>query len=108
MGCSSKPITESSNNTTKEFELGSPFQIQLKGDASSANNLILENKAFTAVRFVDKSITTEAGEKVYTFDFVAENEGEDDIVIVYGDGPEAQKIFKLHVISGTIGRIESE
>lgn len=106
--CSKAPITESADKSTREFELDSPFQIQLKGDASSDNEWILANKDLTAVKFVDQSVSTSGNEKVYTFDFLAQEAGEDDILMVYSGSTGIKETFQLHVICGTLGRIEGE
>lgn len=106
--CSKPPITESADKSTREFELDSPFQIRLKGDANSDNEWILANKDLTAVKFVDQSVTTSGDENVFTFDFVAKEEGEDDILMVYSGSTGIERTFQLHVICGTLGRIEGE
>ncbi len=53
-------------------------------------------------------ISAQGDNDVYTFNFMVKDQGEEEIVIVYGEDDEVVKTFKLKVICGTMGRILSE
>lgn len=108
LGCSSGPLTEKDNNTSVEYALDTPFQIQLTSDHSSQNKWKLISNNMSSIIFEKVNMTTKGDKDVYTFNFLVKNMGNENIEIVYENDEELIKTFKLDVICGTMGRILSE
>lgn len=115
--CSSGPLTEQDNNTTVEYQLDSPFQIQLEGDASGINKWVLVSKIEPTISLTNQSaqFNKDKDKKVYTFNFKVNTDGETNVVLVYvNDAKQLEndavplKEFQVKVIAGTMGRILSD
>lgn len=103
--CSSGPLTMSDNNTKVEYQLDSPFQIQLEGDAEGKNKWILESEIEPVITLTNKSSSVKNDKMIYTFNFKVNTDGEKDVVLVYQNEDEQPKVFQVKVIAGTMGRI---
>ena len=104
----SGPLTENDNNTTVEYQLDSPFQIQLEGDADGTNKWVLNAEIEPVISLANKSTKIKDDKMIYTFDFKVNTDGEKDIVLVYENDRTPVKQFQVKVIAGTMGRILGE
>ncbi|MDW5290790.1 hypothetical protein [Formosa sp. PL04] len=105
--CSSGPLTISDNNTKVEYQLDSPFQIQLEGDAEGKNKWVLGSEIEPVITLTDKSTSVKNDKMIYTFNFKVNTDGEKDVVLVYQNEDEPE-VFQIKVIAGTMGRILEE
>jgi hypothetical protein len=101
----SGPLTESNNNSTVEYQLDSPFQIQLEGDAEGKNKWLLASKIEPIITLIDQSTIFKDGKKLYNFNFKVDTDGEKDVVLIYQNDGIKLKVFQVKVIAGTMGRI---
>jgi len=101
----SGPLTESNNHTTVEYQLDSPFQIQLEGDAEGKNKWLLDSKIEPIITLTDQNTIFKDGKKLYNFNFKVNTDGEKDVVLIYQNDGIKLKVFQVKVIAGTMGRI---
>ena len=101
----SGPLTERNNNTTVEYQLDSPFQIQLEGDAEGKNKWVLESNIEPIITLTDKNTIFKGGKMLYNFNFKVNTDGEKNVVLVYQNEGKQLKVFQVNVIAGTMGRI---
>jgi hypothetical protein len=104
----SGPLTESNNNQTVEYQLGSPFQIQLEGDAEGKNKWLLDSKIEPIITLIDQNTIFKDGKKLYNFNFKVNTDGEKEVVLIYQNDGIKLKVFQVKVIAGTMGRILGE
>ena len=107
-GAASGTLTEKNNNKTIELEMDSPFTVKLTAEHGPGYKwkLVSDNKQSVVLEKED--VITEDGKDIYTFNFKVKDQGDEVVVIVYGNEDGVQKTFKLKVICGTMGRILSE
>ena len=101
----SGPLTERNNNSTVEYQLDSPFQIQLEGDAEGINKWVLDSQIEPIITLTDKSTNFKGGKLLYNFNFKVNVDGEKNVVLVYQNEGKQLKMFQVKVIAGTMGRI---
>ena len=108
VSCSSGTLTQSDNNTTVEYQLDSPFQIQLEGDAEGKNKWVLNSKIEPVISLTKRSAKVKGDKMVYTFNFRVNTDGEKQVVLVYKGDSEQLKVYQVKIIAGTMGRILAE
>lgn len=101
----SGPLTELNNNSTVEYQLDSPFQIQLEGDAEGINKWLLDSQIEPIITLIDQNTIFKDGKKLYNFNFKVNVDGEKNVVLVYQNEGKQLKMFQVKVIAGTMGRI---
>ncbi|GGG50834.1 hypothetical protein [Bizionia arctica] len=106
--CTSGPLTETDNNTTVEYQLDSPFQIQLEGDAQGKNKWVLQSEIEPVISLTDQNTKVENNKTIYTFNFKVNTDGEKNLVLSYQTEGLESKTFQVKVIAGTMGRILEE
>ncbi|MCF8230274.1 MAG: protease inhibitor I42 family protein [Bacteroidales bacterium] len=113
----SEPFTMNDNGRTVEFSLHSQFQIKLVGNPSTGytwsvsdyDNNVLRQIGEAKFEAQDKMIGS-PGTYTFTFETIAAGETtlKLDYLRKFEAEQEAEKTFRLHIISGTMGRIESD
>jgi predicted secreted protein len=115
-GCDVSPLTEENNGTTVEYSIDSQFEVQLKGNPQAGFRWKTVG--------LDRSVLEQVGEPVvktyssdgrrdatYTFTFKTIGAGNTLLRLIYynknNEDPKPEEVFEIHVISGTMGRIES-
>lgn len=101
-------FTKDDNGKTINLTEDDPFEIVLEGNANSKFSWVLETKPqFTKLeKPVEK--TKQGTTEIYTFNFRAISDGEEFIRLLYTDGTNIKKTYKLNVIVGEIGLIEAK
>lgn len=110
------PITGEDKGKTYEFPLNTPFTVALKGMAGSPlvwrpysfDSTVIRQKGAPEIR-----CSQENGREYrtfrYTFQTVAAGKTQLQMAYTFPDDREAipAKMFRIHIIAGTFGRIES-
>ncbi|MCF8236310.1 MAG: protease inhibitor I42 family protein [Bacteroidales bacterium] len=109
----SGPYTMKDNGKMIELSINTLFEVELEGSAETGyewNVLSYDNMVIELVNRSKEQITEKTMQ--YLFEFKAVAAGETELVLIYhhpdkpSEGPA--EVFKLRVISGTMGRITAE
>lgn len=112
------PFTDKDNGTTVNLSIDDPFEIELKGNASTGFTWKIMPYDSTVIKQVgEPEFKSEDGGRIgsgglITFKFQTIADGQTDLMLVYKRNWEEQqlhaKTFKIKIVVGTMGRILEE
>lgn len=115
--CSAEPITMEDNESTVQFAINTPFEIELSANPSTGNKWQIVAYDTNIIRHIGgpeyKNESDKAGSAgTVTYEFETKSAGNTTLWMVYKgkDQPQAEemKTFRLNIISGTVGRITAD